>query len=200
MLVRNRMSSKVITVEPGQPIAQARALLHRHRIRQLPVLRKERLVGIITDRDLRGAATSAETVADVMTAKPMVIDPNASVDEAARQLRARKFGALPVVDGNKLVGILTASDILDAFVDLSGVGEATYRIMISGAKGRQAQQQVRQAITNTHGELKWLHPDSRDPSKLHLRLKARHIDDVVTAIEAVGFEVDALVAPSGSRA
>ncbi len=199
MLVRNRMTAKVITVEPNQPIAQARALLHRYRIRHLPVLRKERLIGIVTDRDVRGS-DSAQTVANVMTPKPVVINPNASVDEAARQMRMHKFGALPVVEGGKLVGILTESDILDAFVDLSGVGEATYRIVLSGAKGRQAQQQVRQAVASRRGELKWLHPDSHDASKLHLRLKARRIDDVVTALEAAGFEVDALVAPSGSRA
>jgi acetoin utilization protein AcuB len=200
MIVRNRMSSKVITVEPDQTLAQARALLQRHRIRQLPVLRKERLVGIVTDRDLRGAPATAETVADVMSVKPSVIGPTASVDEAARVLRSRKFGALPVVDGGKLVGILSSSDILAAFVDLSGVGEATYRIVVSGAKGRQAHQQVRQAVCNARGELKWLHPDTRDSSKLHLRLKARQIDDVIAAIEAAGYEVDALVAPSGSQA
>ncbi len=200
MLVRNRMSPNVITVEADYTIAEARTLLHRHRIRQLPVVRRERLVGIVTDRDLRSAPASAETVAEVMTTKPAVTSPGAAVDEAARQLRQRKFGALPVVEGGKLVGILTASDVLDAFVDLSGVGEATYRIVLSGAKGKQAQQQVRQTVGSTRGELKWIHPDSRDASKLHLRLKARRIEDIVTALEAAGFEVDALVAPAGSRA
>ena len=200
MLVRNRMSAKVITVEPEQSLTDARALLHRHRIRQLPVLRNGRLVGIITDRDLRGAGTKDSTVADLMTPKPMVIGPNASVDEAARVLTAHKIGALPVVDGGKLVGILGSSDILDAFVDLSGVGEATYRIVISGAKGKQAERQVREVVAQQRGELKWLHPDTRQPNKLHVRLKAPRVDDVVTALEAAGFNVDALVAPARSRA
>jgi acetoin utilization protein AcuB len=194
------MSAKVITVEPQDSLAQARDLLHRHRIRQLPVLQKQRLVGIITDRDLRTAGSNAATVAEVMTPKPVVIGPNASVDEAARMLTAHKIGALPVVEGNTLVGILASADILDAFVDLSGVGEATYRITISGAKGKPAQRQVRQVIEHQRGELKWLHPDSRDASKLHLRLKARRIDDVITALEAAGFNVDALVAPARSQA
>ena len=200
MLVRNRMSSRVITVEPQQSLTEARSLLHRHNIRQLPVLRNGRLVGIITDRDLRGAGGKDATVADLMTPKPIVIGPNASVDEAARALTAHKIGALPVVDGGKLVGILASSDILDAFVDLSGVGEATYRIVLSGAKGKQAERQVREVVTQKHGELKWLHPDARHASKLHLRLKSRRVDDIVTALEAAGFNVDALVAPSGSRA
>jgi acetoin utilization protein AcuB len=200
MLVRNRMSSKVITVEPEESLTAARALLHRHRIRQLPVVQKGRLVGIITDRDLRGAGAKDSTVAEFMTPKPMVIGPDASVDEAARVLTAHKIGALPVVEGTKLVGILGSTDILDAFVDLSGVGEATYRIVISNAKGRLAERQVRQVVEQHRGDLKWLHPDTRQPNKLHVRLKARRIDDVVTALEAAGFSVDALVAPARSRA
>jgi len=199
MLVRNRMSSKVITIEPTQSLDAARALLHRHRIRQLPVVRKGRLVGIVTDRDLRGAGAKAATVADLMTAKPIVTAPDVSVDEAARVLTAHKIGALPVVDQGKLVGILASADILDAFVELSGVGEATYRIIISGAKGRLAERRVREVVTAQRGELKWLHADTRDPGKLHLRLKTRRADDVVTALEAAGFNVDALVAPAGSR-
>jgi len=196
MLVLHRMSQKVITVDPDQTLDEARKLLQRHRIRQLPVLRKQRLVGIITDRDLRSAPATAETIADVMTAKPLVISRDASVDEAARLLRTRKFGALPVVDGGKLVGILTASDILDAFIDLSGVGEATYRIVLCGAKGKQAQDQVRRTVESKHGELKWMHPDGHDASKLHLRLKAPHIDEVVTTLEAAGFDVETVVASS----
>jgi acetoin utilization protein AcuB len=200
MLVRNRMSSKVITIDPEEPLDQARALLHRHSIRQLPVLRKGRLVGIITDRDLRGAGAKAATVADLMTPKPMVIESSASVDEAARVLTAHKIGALPVVDDGKLVGILASADILDAFVDLSGVGEATYRIVISGARGKLAERRIREVVTVQHGEIKWLHPDTRNPNKVHLRLKARRVEDVVTALEAAGFNVDALVSPAASRA
>jgi acetoin utilization protein AcuB len=199
MLVHNRMSSKVISVDPQHTIAEARALLERHHIRHLPVLRERRLAGIITDRDLRSAPATAQTVGEVMTTKPVTIGPQASVDEAARLLRAHKIGAVPVMDGNKLVGILSAADVLDAFVDLSGVGEATYRIVLSGAKGKQAQQQVRQVIQAGRGELKWMHPDTRQPSKLHLRLKANRIDDIVTGLEAAGFDVNALVAPSAGR-
>jgi acetoin utilization protein AcuB len=200
MLVRSRMTSKVITVQPAQSLNEARALLHKHRIRQLPVVRSGRLVGIITDRDLRSAGAKDGTVADLMTPRPIVIGPNASVDEAAHVLTAHKIGALPVVEAGKLLGILASDDILDAFVELSGVAEATYRIVISGAKGRLAERQVRDVIAHQHGELKWLHADSGSPDKLHVRLKARRVDDVVTALEAAGFNVDALVAPARSRA
>jgi acetoin utilization protein AcuB len=169
-------------------------------VRQLPVVRKERLVGIVTDRDLRGAGAKEQRVVDVMTTKPATIASTASVDEAARVLRGRKIGAVPVVENNKLVGILSASDVLDAFVDVSGVGEATYRIIVSNARGKQAARHIRQLVDQCRMDLKWLHPDSRDASIVHLRLKGNRLDDFTTAIEAAGFNVDSVVAPSTSRA
>lgn len=201
MLVANRMSTRVVTVEPQQSLEEARSLLLKHKIRQLPVVRQKKLVGIITDRDLRSAPTTAKMVGEVMTPKPLVVGAAASVDEAARVIRQHRVGALPVVDGGRLVGILSATDILDAFIDLSGVGERTYRLAISNARGRQAQQKIRQVVADRNrAELKWVHADTKDPSRLHLRLKARRVDDVVTALEAAGFEVDAVIAPAKSRA
>ncbi|MFQ5666361.1 MAG: CBS domain-containing protein [Candidatus Binatia bacterium] len=199
MFVRNRMSQKVVTVAPQDSLEDARALLHRHHIRQLPVMRNQRLVGIITDRDLRGGGPQAKTVAELMTPKPKVVGPNVSVDEAARLLTTYKIGALPVLQGNRLVGIIASADILNAFVELSGVREPSYRIVIAGAKGKQAAAEVRQIVAAGRGELKWLHPDSRDAAKLHLRVKARRVDDIVTKLEAAGFDVSALVAPSPAR-
>lgn len=200
MLVRDRMVRKVITTQPQRPLAEVRALLRRHRIRQVPVLRGSRLVGIVTDRDLRSAPPAARTVADVMTAKPFVISPDASVDEAARLLRTYKIGALPVVDGAALLGILTGSDVLDAFVDLSGVAEPTYRIVLTGEPAKGFEARIRHIIEKRRGELKWLHYDAKHrPPEIHLRVRVRHIDDVESDLEAAGFEVSTIVAPSRVR-
>jgi len=201
MLVANRMSSRIVSVEPQQSLEDARTLLQKHKIRQLPVVKQKKLVGIITDRDLRSAPTTVKSVGEIMTPKPLVIAPVASVDEAARVIRQHRIGALPVVDGGRLVGILSATDVLDAFIDLSGVGENTYRIQVSGVKGRQAQQKVRQiVIDQVHAELKWIHPDTKNASRVHLRVKTRRVEDIVTALEAVGFDVEAIVAAPRSRA
>jgi acetoin utilization protein AcuB len=196
MLVRDHMSHRVVSVEPQRSAAEVRTLLRRHRIRQVPVLRKGRLVGIVTDRDLRGVREPGRKVAEVMTAKPFVISPSASVDEAARLMRTYKIGALPVVDDGELIGILTGSDILDAFVELSGVSGLTYRLTIGAKDGKQAEPTVRRIIEEHKGELKWLHrePRGRHP-QIHARLRARHVEDVVTALEAAGFEVTSVVAP-----
>jgi acetoin utilization protein AcuB len=197
MLVRDRMSRKVISVQRQDPIAAARALMQKHGIRQFPVVQQERLVGIVTDRDLRSAPASAKTVSEVMTSKPTTIGPEAPVDEAARLLRTQKIGALPVVEQGKLVGILAGSDVLDAFVDLSGVAEPTYHVILTAAGVPDAERQIRRIVEQERGELKWIHRDKRQrPPQVHLRLKARRVDDIVTELEAAGFEVSGVVGSS----
>jgi acetoin utilization protein AcuB len=194
MLVRDHMSREVVSVEPQQSIEDVRKLFRRRRIRQAPVQQKDRLVGIITDRDVRSAKTTGAKVANVMTAKPFIIAPDASVDEAARMLRTYKIGALPVVAEKRLEGILTASDVLDAFVELSGVGEPTYRLVLCGKMAKQSESRLRRIIDHNHGELKWLHHDAKHrPPETHLRLRVRRIDDVVTELEAAGFDVARVV-------
>jgi acetoin utilization protein AcuB len=200
MLVRDSMSRNVITTVPTASADAARGLLRQHRIRQLAVVQSGRLIGIVTDRDLRGAPQAA-TVDRVMTARPHVISPDASMDEAARFLRAHKIGALPVTKRSKLLGIVTVSDVLDAFVRLSGVGEPTYRLVVCVPNGLADAPQIRRLVHDCHGELKWLHVDGRrQPAQSHLRLKVREIDDLVTALEGAGFDVEAVVAsPCGAE-
>jgi acetoin utilization protein AcuB len=199
MVVRDYMSAKVITVGRQCPIADARALLRQHRIRQIPVVDKGRLVGIVTDRDIRSAAVPAQTVGEVMAAKPTVIGPGTPIDEAARVLRKLKVGALPVVDGNRLVGIITTADVLDAFVQFCGVTEPTYLLILGGPDLHEARWRVRRIIDRKHGDLKWIYRDRRS-GKVHLRLKAKNVDDIVSALEADGFDVSTILSPSRQRA
>lgn len=197
MLVRDYMTGKVITIDADQPVRAASDLLARHRIRQVPTLRGGRLVGIVTQRDLRSAPATARTVSQVMTAKPFVIAPDAAIDEAAHLLRTYKIGALPVVEDHELVGIITISDVLDAFIALSGVAEPSYRLVVSAGNGRDPQVRVREVITEHGGEIRWMHRSQRRrPVRLDVRVKAKHIDDIVTALEAAGIEVQAVIAAS----
>lgn len=87
---------------------------------QLPVLQQDKLIGIITDRDLCMAIhTTKQTdkiVADYMTSDPITVAPETPVYRTAQILSAYKFGALPVVDGDKLVGLITSSLLLAYFV------------------------------------------------------------------------------------
>jgi acetoin utilization protein AcuB len=162
-------------------------------------MRDGRLVGIVTDRDLRSAAGGKRKITDVMTGKPFVISPMAAVDEAARLLRTYKIGAVPVVDEGKLVGILSAADVLDAFVELSGVAEPTYRLAVVAKAGRSPEEEIRRIVQSNRGELKWLHRRGEGRRRdVQLRVKVRRIDDLVTELEAAGYEVTSQVA-SGRR-
>jgi acetoin utilization protein AcuB len=129
MIVRDIMTAKPLTVDPATPILDARQRMTDRRIRHLVVTEGARVVGIITDRDIRlnlpSPATSLSvweinyllarlTVGEVMTHSVIVIDSDRPVAEAARIMVDHKIGALPVVDGGNLVGIVTESDFVRA--------------------------------------------------------------------------------------
>ena len=135
MLVKDWMSKPVITVTPVDDMQTAISLLEKHKIRCLPVLKNDRLVGIITDRDLKRASASDATslqvhelnyllahqkIKPLMRANPITIPFDGTLDEAAYLLMEHRISSLPVVAGSdELVGILTQTDILKAFISLT---------------------------------------------------------------------------------
>jgi acetoin utilization protein AcuB len=143
MNIRSWMKHTLHSVKPLDSIQHARELMQSHRINQLPVVVDGRLVGIITDRDLRDAFPSVfdsplferrkpkvamtdprtVTVEMVMTPNVTTVAPGDSMADAARLMRRERVGALPVVEGDRVVGIVTRSDVLDCFLDLEGLEE-----------------------------------------------------------------------------
>lgn len=122
------MSGAVITISPDSSIGVAIALMREGGFRRLPVVDEGRLVGIVTDRDLRQATNSplvlrerwysdflleAIKVKSCMTPDPVTITPDTPVLEAVRLLRQHRIGGLPVVEEGAVVGIITTTDILD---------------------------------------------------------------------------------------
>ena len=120
MIVRERMTKDPVTVSPDDTLAAAQVKMDAGGFRQVPVLAGEKLIGIITDRDLRqhGRQMRITKVSEVMTEDVLSVTPRTSLDEAARILLKHKIGGLPVVAGEKLVGIITITDLLQALVDL----------------------------------------------------------------------------------
>jgi acetoin utilization protein AcuB len=130
------MSRRVITVGPDTDLAAAAKLMRARKIRHLPVVDTgRRLVGIVTARDLRQAlfapavqdrpedmlkVLNGLVVRDVMTRGVVSVRVTTPIREAARLMHERKLGALPVVERDRLVGILTETDVLDAFQRLLG--------------------------------------------------------------------------------
>ena len=144
--VADWMTEGVLAVETFDSIAVARQLMAKHRVNQLPVLDNDRLVGIVTDRDIRDAYPTslminrAEeidrfadkiTVEEVMTHDVFVVRPDTALATAVGLLRRHRIGALPVIKNQKLLGIITRSDILD-FVLRDGIGREENRAKSRG--------------------------------------------------------------------
>ena len=118
ILVRDVMTRRLLTIAPDTPRDDARRLMDEHGIRHLPVVAGGRLVGIVSDRDIPAAAPAApgSTAGAVMTRTPVTVTPDTRIEHAARLMLDRGFGALPVMDGDVLTGIVTYTDLLRAFV------------------------------------------------------------------------------------
>jgi acetoin utilization protein AcuB len=114
MRVQDIMTKRVETVSAGDTVTAAAERMRQQRIRHLVVMRKDEVVGILSDRDLASTAPDlAEHVEDVMTSPAVASSPDMTLRRAANLLRGRSVGCLPVKDGDRLVGIVTTTDLLE---------------------------------------------------------------------------------------
>ena len=146
MFVKDQMTVNPVTVTSATTIADAAELMKKHRFRRLPVVDIGKLVGIVTDRDLRKASPSSATtlsvhevdyllskalIKDIMTKKVLSIGSEATIEEAALVMYNNRIGGVPVVDKNQdLVGIITETDIFKCLVDIMGLPSGTTRVTI----------------------------------------------------------------------
>lgn len=147
MFVANRMTSNPITIAPSTTLADALSIMRENKFRRLPVVEKGRLVGIVTDRDLREVSPSSATslsifelnyllakmqIKDIMKKKVITIGVDAVVEEAALLMYNHKIGGLIVVDEKGAVaGVITETDIFKCFVDVMGLPEGKTRLTIA---------------------------------------------------------------------
>jgi acetoin utilization protein AcuB len=139
LLVENWMNPEVITVDADDSMLDATKILKEHNIRHLPVLEKGKLVGIITDRDLKRASPSDATaleahellylvanikVREIMTRNPITVPYNFTIEEAAQILLEAKISGMPVIDKNgDVIGTITQTDLFKVLISLTGVGK-----------------------------------------------------------------------------
>jgi acetoin utilization protein AcuB len=146
MLVSEWMSPNPKTVSPKTPVMEAMQVLREGGFRRLPVVDGDKLVGIVTDRDLKDATPSKATtlsiyelnylltkltVKEVMKTRVLTVGSDDPVERAALLMSEHKVSGLPVVEGQRLVGIITISDLLEAFVAVLGLREGGYRVTVS---------------------------------------------------------------------
>jgi len=141
MLVGKRMTRNPRTVSPDDPLSFAARVLREHRFHHLPVVEGGKLVGILSDTDLRNASFAAmpeeggaaedRPVREAMRTEVWSVTPDDSVEDALLILTREKFGALPVLSGDRLVGIITRADLLNAFVDLLDVNGVCFCVDVT---------------------------------------------------------------------
>ncbi len=145
MYVRSRMTGNPITITANAPIMDAVEVMKEKNLKRMPVVDGEKVVGVLTQGDIQKVsptkATSLSifeinyliskiTVKEAMTKSPVTIEADCLLEEAAVIMRQHRISTLPVVEGGKLVGIITESDIFDAFIDLLGFRDIGSRITI----------------------------------------------------------------------
>jgi len=137
MLVKNWMSKEVVTINVNNSMVDATRKLKEHHINMLPVMKKNKLVGIVTDRDLKKASASNATtlevhellyiisnikVKDLMSKDPITVPPDYTIGETAELLLEKKISGVPVLSKNgEVVGVITKADIFKALISLTGL-------------------------------------------------------------------------------
>lgn len=145
MLVKTWMSTKLITVDENTSMMKALRAMKDNRIRRLAVVKDKKLVGIVTDRDLKEASPSKASaldvhelyyllseikVKDIMAKNPLTIGPDESVEKAAVLMLEKKISGLPVVENKNLVGIITQTDIFRALTSITGIHQGGIKIAL----------------------------------------------------------------------
>ncbi len=191
MIVGKHMTRNPTVIGPVDSLSSAQEKMRSGDFRRLPVVLDGRLIGIVTDRDLRRCTGLLEKVKvnAVMTEILVTVSPNDTIEKAAQLMLKHKIGGLPVVEENKLVGVITTSDLLQTFLDVMGASEeGTARIdFLTGGEAanlteasKVLQEQGAEILgLGTHRE-KWdgesifyLRLRSTDPNRLAEILKRR---------------------------
>jgi acetoin utilization protein AcuB len=203
LLVEDSMTREVVTVGPDATAAKALAICRERRIRHLPVLENERLVGLISDRDLRSAvpefgdpkraaALARVRVGDKMTRRVITVYPLDPIEYAAREMYERKIGCLPVVEGEELVGIVTSSDVMRALVELVGAHKPSSPVEIEMPDRSGSLAEVAGIIRDSNvNVVSILTTPEGSTGKTGMILRVDTIDPhrIVTALKAAGYTV-----------
>ena len=201
--VRDSMTRDVVTLGPEASAAEAWAVCGEHNIRHVPVVEEGRLVGLVSDRDLRdvrggGGDRESDTprwvrLGDMMTRNIVTIHPLDTIEHAAREIYNRKIGCLPVVADGELVGITTSSDMMRTLIELVGAhGSGSWvEVEVSNEPGTLA------GVTDVIRDLKvniagiFLGPADREANRVVvLRLETGNPAGTVRALEDGGYRVN----------
>jgi acetoin utilization protein AcuB len=198
--VRDSMTRDVVTLGPEASAVEAWAVCQEHNIRHVPVVAEGRLVGVVSDRDLRdvrGGDRESDTprwvrLGDMMSRNIVTIHPLDTIEHAAREIYDRKIGCLPVVAEGGLVGIITSADMMRTLIELVGAhGRGSWvEVEVPNEPGTLADvtDVLRDRKVNIAGI--FLGPADRETNRVVvLRLETGSPEGTVRALEDAGYRV-----------
>jgi acetoin utilization protein AcuB len=207
MIVDMWMTGDPTTIGPATTVAEAAVLMARRHIRRLlviaPSVGEPRLVGIVSAGDIARAfpadvnpnaafvpeSIAPEPIAEIMTRNVLTTTPETPIEEAAHIMETRKVGALPVMRGARLVGIITESDVFRAFVEIIAPQRAGFRVTFELDDDEDVAETMLDLCRRHHlvltSLLAFRHPDRRTGQERRLavaRLEGAVTDTVLDAI------------------
>ncbi len=199
MLVNEIMRKPVTVIQTTTLLGEAFQQLQAHGFRHLPVMDQGCLVGVLTDRDIRFATsslspaprTAGDPVSLAMSSPVSTADPLDPIEDAARIMRDRKIGCLPVMDGSELVGILTGMDLLDALVLLTGVTKPSSRLEVALADRPGELARLTALLASRHVNIHSIltHPGADGGVRTVLRLDSNQTRPLADVLRAEGFDI-----------
>jgi acetoin utilization protein AcuB len=211
MLVRERMTRRPITIAEDTSIDKALHLMRQEKIRRLPVVdRHGKLIGIVAEKDLLYASPSPATtlsiyeiasllskitVRELMTRDVITVAEDTPLEEAARIMADNAVGALPVLRGNELVGIITETDLFKIFLEIFGARTEGVRVNILVPEGKGVLAKLTTKIAETGGNILALGTLlAEDPGHREITIRVSDISQeaLVSALEAVDLELKIL--------
>jgi acetoin utilization protein AcuB len=195
MLVGQIMSQKIVTISPDKRVGQALKLMQKHQIRHVPVMEHHRMVGWLTSRDLREVLLASMLeeikVGDVMVQAPLSVTPDTEVEEAARLIHEHKIGGMPVMEGEKLVGVITMQDLISAFIAMLGLLKSSSRLDLLLSNRSEALDVATRLIKEAGGKVinVALGPTKGDQRPYYFRLEKVDLEPIVNTLKQQGYVV-----------
>lgn len=196
MRIRSIMIKNPITISENASIQDALDLMNSHSIRHMPVVRSENeFIGFVTLTDLKQALipsmVSDLSLKDIMIKKPVLLHPDADIETAAQIIYKHKIGGIPVVKNQKLVGIITITDILGAFISMMGLLTNSARVDIALGKKPDAFQDVSRIIQNNGGQIISVGRATHraDENIYYFRLGPCNMEPIANSLQKSGYKI-----------
>jgi acetoin utilization protein AcuB len=206
MLVNHRMTPDPVTIEPDTKVPDAFNLVREKGISYLPVVKKGKLIGLVSRNDLMQAAPSKATTLSVFEAnyllahlevreimnQPITVAEGTPLEEAARVMVAENIGCLPVMRDKKLVGIITETDIFKAFVEILGGGDPVLRVTVRVPNVPGELARMTGVVAGLGGNLHSVAGfRGEDPEHVYITFRLDGVEEeaLVSALEDLGEEV-----------